>query len=158
MAATTTDGRQAIRSFVEHEHTDLAGGIDRIHETACVFTSLSTGEQSTRILAVLHWVEGTLKPHMAWEETWLYPQIDDRARTPWATRSIRYDHRQIARRAERLSADRLALARGRTQSASLETTADLFSLEALLRAHVEREEDLLLPLLERRPGAPDPTA
>lgn len=153
MAATSTDGRQAIRSFVEHEHHDLARGVDRIHETACEFTSLPANEMPARILGILHWVERTVKPHMAWEETWLYPQIDDRARTPWATRSIRYDHRQIGRRTDLLNADRISLEHGPTHAQSIETRCDLFALEALLRAHVEREERFLLPLLDRDPDA-----
>ena len=32
MAAVSTVGRQAIRRFAEHEHEELAAGIDRIHE------------------------------------------------------------------------------------------------------------------------------
>ena len=43
-------------------------------------------------------------PHMAWEESWLYPQIDDRAQTPWATSLVRFDHRQILEQAEHLHA------------------------------------------------------
>jgi hypothetical protein len=92
-------------------------------------------------------VDEVLKPHMAWEESWLFPQIDDRARTPWATRLIRFDHRQIARQAERLHTHSLGGDRG-TPGEARTLVADLCGLEALLRANLEREERFLLPLLE----------
>jgi iron-sulfur cluster repair protein YtfE (RIC family) len=103
---------------------------------------------SSRVGAVLRWVDQTLKPHMAWEDQWLFPEIDRRAETPWATRLIRFDHRQIARQAERLSSHRGLLDHGPAPESVLEIRSDLFSLEALVRACLEREESFLLPLLE----------
>ena len=41
------------------------------------------------------WLEHELKPHLAWEDRWLYPQLDEIAGTPWATRLPRFEHRQI---------------------------------------------------------------
>ncbi len=54
-----------------------------------------TPEQSVRVLGVLDWLERELEPHIAWEESWLYPEIDARTGTPWATRAARFDHGQI---------------------------------------------------------------
>jgi iron-sulfur cluster repair protein YtfE (RIC family) len=149
MAPTSADSKQVIRSFVEHEHEELRPGVDRIHRAACELASLPADQVSVRVATVLHWVERTLRPHMAWEESWLYPQIDDRARTPWATRLIRYDHQQILQLAERLGSDRVHLEHGPTHEAAMTARCDLFALEALVRAHVEREERFLLPLLDQ---------
>lgn len=148
MAPMSTEVGQAIHSFVESEHHGLTPGIDRIHEVACELTSLPANEISIAIGAVLDWVDRSMKPHMAWEEGWLFPQVDGRALTPWATRAFRYDHRQIERRAERLRADQVGLAHGPTHEALIEARSDLFALEAIVRAHIEREERLLLPLLD----------
>ncbi len=148
MTAMTIDGRTVIRSFVEHEHEELAAGIDRIHEVAWDLPLLPVGQQSARIAGVLHWVEETLRPHMAWEEAWLFPQIDARARTPWATRMARFDHRQISDQAERLASHRHHLDHGPSAETLVEIRCDLFGLEALLRASLEREESVLLPVLE----------
>src|SRR5262249_52489992 len=148
MAALETGDRTVIRSFVEHEHKELVAGIDRIHEVACVLPTLGVNQMSVQVGGVLRWVEGTLKPHMAWEEEWLFPTIDERAETPWATRLIRFDHRQIAQQAERISSHRGAIAHGPTSEATTQMRSDLFALEALVRANVEREESFLLPLLE----------
>ena len=84
---------------------------------------------------------------MTWEETWLLPEVDRYADTPWLARLVRFDHRQIARRAEAVSQDRVRLEHGPESRATSEARCDLFALEALLRAHLEREERFLLPLL-----------
>jgi iron-sulfur cluster repair protein YtfE (RIC family) len=149
MTATATEGRQMLRSFVQHEHVELISGIDRLHEVAWDLPNLSAPQMSTRLWSVLRWIEETLQPHMAWEERWLSPTIDDRARTRWATQLVRFDHRQIAKQAERLRMHRSELEHGRSGDAITEVRCDLFSLEALLRADLEREETFLLPLLER---------
>lgn len=151
MTATATEGRQMIRSFVDHEHEELLAGIDHLHEVAWDLPSLAPQQVSTRLWNVLHWVEETLQPHMAWEETWLFPSIDDRAQTRWATHLIRFDHRQIAKQAERLRTHRAQLQHGPSREAITEVRCDLFGLEALLRANLEREETFLLPLLASEP-------
>lgn len=149
MTALETGSREMIRSFVDHEHHELAGGIDHIHEVACELPALSVPSMSSRIERVLHWVDTTLRPHMAWEESSLFAAIDDRAQTRWATRLIRFDHEQIRRQAERLRAHRSGLQHGPSSDTIVDVRCDLFALEALLRASLEREETFLLPLLER---------
>ena len=148
MTMTGTDGRQMVRTFVEHEHEELSAGIGRIHDLETDLPTLSVDQKSLRVARVIRWVDETLKPHMEWEESWLFPQIDDRVQTPWATRLVRFDHRQILDQAERLNADAVQHGHGRASEAST-LIADLAGLEALMRANIELEERFLLPLLER---------
>jgi len=148
MTPMTIDGREAVHSFVEHEHDELAAGIDRMHDVACDLPSLPASEMLLRVGDVLRWVDETLRPHMAWEESWLFPQIDDLAETPWATRLVRFDHRQIGRQAERVGMHRLDVRHGPAAHAAGELRCDLLALEALVRANLEREEQFLLPILE----------
>jgi iron-sulfur cluster repair protein YtfE (RIC family) len=148
MTTIERDGEAMIQSFVAHEHHELVAGIDHIHEVACELPTAPANQMSVKIGSVLRWVDTTLKPHMTWEDEWLFPQIDKRAQTPWATRLIRFDHRQICRQAERLSSHRMHLEHGPSTEAMVEIRGDLFALEALLRANLEREESFLMPLLE----------
>jgi len=104
-------------------------------------------ELSVDLLSILAWLDGTLGPHIAWEEGWLYPEIDARIGTPWATRAARFDHQQVRVMAARLREDQHLLSRRETGDPQVETRCHLFSLEALLRAHIEREERFLIPLL-----------
>jgi hypothetical protein len=147
MARASTDGQGAIRSFAEHELDELTAGIDRIHELGEELASLPVDQRAASIRKVLQWIDADVKPHMTWEESWLFPQIDARAGTPWATRIVRFDHRQIAAQAERLQAHCAHGSHFPPHDTEL-LVADLSRLEALLRANVEREERFLLPLLE----------
>ena len=146
--AVAMDGREAVHAFVEHEHAELTAGVARMHELACELPNCPASELLVAVGDVLRWVEETLRPHMAWEEAWLFPQIDAHAQTPWATRLVRFDHRQIARQAERLSSHRLDVRHGPAHAAAVELRSDLLALEALVRANIEREEEFLLPILE----------
>jgi hypothetical protein len=152
---TTTNGvPQAIWAFAEHEHRDLVRGIDRMHDVACEISSLSLPNLSVEIRDVLGWLDRTLAPHIAWEEGWLYPEIDAHLGTIWATRAARFDHHQVQGMAARLRNDESTMRVGLTGDLKAETRCHLFSLEALLRAHIEREERFLMPLLsdEWTPG------
>lgn len=142
-------GTQPVWAFAEHEHRDLLRGINRIHDVACEFGRRPTAESSVHVLGVLDWLDSTLAPHIAWEESWLYPEIDARLDTPWATRAARFDHQQLREMAGRLRVDQHHLRDGSPGELGAETRCHLFGLEALLRAHVEREERFLIPLLDQ---------
>jgi len=147
MTAARTEQRQAIRTFVEHEHDELAVGIERIHWLGEELAFLPVDQRAASIRNVLHWIDADLKPHMSWEDSWLFPEIDARAGTPWATRLARFDHQQIAAQAERLHVH--CDQEGHLPAHDIvKLAADLSGLEALLRASLEREERLLFPMLE----------
>jgi iron-sulfur cluster repair protein YtfE (RIC family) len=149
-------GDPAVWAFAEHEHRDLARGINRIHDVACEVGQRATPELSEHVLEVLHWLDSTLGPHIAWEEAWLYPEIDARLGTPWATRAARFDHQQIREMVTRLRADHDVLHGTHAGDVKAETRCHLFSLEALVRAHLEREERFLIPLLDDDHASLDP--
>lgn len=144
---TETRATEAIWAFEEHEHRDLARGINHIHEVACEIGSRTSTELSAHVLGVLDWLDSVLEPHIAWEEGWLYPEIDARIGTPWATRAARFDHQQLRNATGRLRDDQTLLSHRAASDQQVETRCHLFGLEALLRAHIEREERFLIPLL-----------
>ncbi len=146
--AREAGGTQAVWAFAEHEHRDLARGINRIHEVACDIGSTSTREVSIHVLDLMAWLHDAVESHITWEETWLYPEIDKRLGTPWATRAARFDHQQIREVSTRLRTDQQHLSAGLAGEHGAETRCHLFGLEALLRAHIEREERFLIPLLD----------
>jgi len=139
---------QPVRAFAEHEHLDLVRGINRIHDVAWGIGQVATPTLSANVLEVLHWVSHTLEPHITWEEAWLYPDLDARAGTPWATRAARFDHQQIREMVALVRADQQTLQTRDHIDHAGRLRCDLFGLEALLRAHIEREERFLLPSLD----------
>jgi hypothetical protein len=149
--ATEAAGTRAVWAFAEHEHLDLVRGINRIHDVACEIGRRPTPELSIHVLGILQWLNGALEPHIAWEEAWLYPEIDARTGTPWATRAARFDHLQLREMAAKLRVDQHRFGGDPSGDLHAETRCHLFGLEALLRAHIEREERFLIPLLDDDP-------
>lgn len=140
--------REALpeRDFVEHEHRELARDIDRINEAGML---VGTNEElSLAALDVLHWVEAVLEPHAKWEDRWLYPEIDKRAGTAWATKLMSFEHVQIRDAVHALATARARFHDAPTNVGVIDVRARLFALEAILRTHVAREERFLIPLLD----------
>jgi hemerythrin-like domain-containing protein len=146
--ATRTREAQAVWAFAEHEHRDLVRGINRIHDVACEIGHRPTSELSIHVSGILQWLDVVLEPHVAWEETWLYPEIDARTGSTWATRAARFDHQQIREMVARLRADEHVLKTDAVGDRYADARCHLFGLEALLKAHIDREERYLIPLLE----------
>jgi hemerythrin-like domain-containing protein len=144
---------QPSRLFAEREHAELIRGLNQIHELARSIGHVATPLVADRMIDVMHWIDRTLEPHLAWEDAWLYPEIDRRTATPWATRAARFDHSQLRSRVERLRFERVGFTAD-LEGARDALQADLFAFEGLVRAHVEREEQFLLPLLDE-PAMPD---
>ena len=61
---------------------------------------------------------------------------------------VRFDHRQITHLTDRLTLRRAALDHGPAAETICEVRGDLFGLEALLHADLEREACFLLPMLD----------
>lgn len=141
-------GLSVTRHIVEHEHSELAAGVAGIEEAAAGSEPIALRELPHRVRVILDWFDRRLAEHLAWEDAWLYPQLDRLAGTPWVGRLMRFEHVQIRGAFGRLEADweslepspdpaRLAALRGR-----------LYGLACAIRAHLEREEWLLTPLLQ----------
>jgi len=137
--------------FASHEHVEMRRGIDRMLEVARLHGS--NEELSAGALEIMHWVGRVLEPHAQWEDRWLYPEIDERVGTPWATKLMAFEHKQIRDAAEALAAARLALREHGSTDAAIELRGRLFALDAILRAHMAREERFLIPLLDVEPAA-----
>jgi hemerythrin-like domain-containing protein len=156
--ATGTLEAQAVWAFAEHEHRDLVRGINRIHDVACEIGHRPAFELPVHVLGVLQWLDSVLEPHLAWEESWLYQEVEARIGSRWATQAARFDHREIRDMAARLRADQILLSRDVSGDQHADARCHLFGLEALLRAHIEREERFLIPLLDDDPLAADSPA
>lgn len=142
----------AEEAFAMQEHRELMPGLDRLHEVGCAIGHVSAVDLAVSLHRVMVWLENDLEGHAAWEESWLYPEIDERAGTSWATRTMRFEHHQIRAAVRRLAAEQAALGHELTRAKAGELASHVFGLEAVLRAHIECEERVLLPLLEDPPA------
>ena len=126
-------GMTAEYAFAKHEHRELAPGIERIHVVARVVGSIAAPDLSIILLDVLDWIETVLEPHAAWEDAELYPRINRRVGTPWATKLLTFEHRQMREVATKLEADRELLHGELNHDQAIELRGPRFALEALRR-------------------------
>ena len=137
-------GQRATDPF-RLEHRDIA---DRLADFECQIGLLpGAGREArkqtmTRIVAFLH---GHVLPHAAWEEQVLYPAVDRRAGSGENrfTAAMRHEHAIVARWTDELA-----------REASLPDPDPVWfarradRLLGLLLAHLENEEEVLLPVLD----------
>lgn len=146
MTRLMTD-EQPARLFAEQEHHELVRGLNRIHEVASGIDRVATPTLSDELIDVVHWIERTVEPHLAWEDRWLYPEIERRLATPWATCAARFEHGAIRGLGDGIRKDRIALGTD-LHAAREDLRAHLFGFETLLRTHIEWEERFLVPVLD----------
>ena len=134
--------------FEAQEHRDLALGLAHIEDIVERSPELGPRVCGRGCTTTLGWLDHEVRPHMAWEDRWLYPQLDEIAGTPWATRSAahgaspdRTDDRGPRGRSERWFGHA-------TPQTAAEIVQHLGAIRALIAAHIEREERFLLPLLD----------
>jgi hypothetical protein len=92
---STHAAADTIEVFEAHEHRDLALGLAQMAETIETATDLTPDALRARLRIAQAWLARDVLPHITWEETFLYPMMDQVAGTSWATRSARLEHRQI---------------------------------------------------------------
>jgi len=144
-------------SYAQHEHQEVRTGIDQIHKAAAALGWTSNQQAANDIRRVRDWFQGVLVPHAAWEDAVIYPEIERLTHTEWSVKQMRYEHYQIERAAAALNDDIEALQEPVTHQEASEIRGHLLGLEALLRAHLEREDLFILPLLEPDLIAPRPS-
>ena len=135
------------RSFVEAEHRELRRLVDRTGETAELVCRIEPDDAAHELRALLDALDERLVPHMEWEAAFCYPQLDRNAGTPWVTRLLREQHRQIRARIARLEGAWAARRGDPVREHQSEFRAQLLGLADLLNSHCEQEE-LVLPLLD----------
>ncbi len=146
----TRQDRDAVaeQAFELHEHRELLPWLDRIHDVGCDVGHVPVKDLAVSLHRVIVWLESDLEGHAAWEEAWLYPEIDARAGTTWATRTMRFEHHQICAAVRRLAVEQAELGHELTRTQAGVLASHVFGIEALIRNHLEAEERVLLPVLD----------
>jgi len=133
--------------FARQEHREMRAGVDEIHVVADSVGSSSAGQVIVGLHRISDWFTRTIQPHAAWEDLVAYPEVERITHTDWSTKMMRFEHYQIQRAAEQLESDAQLMEGSVSHDLLLEIRAHLLSLESLLRAHMEREETFLFPIL-----------
>jgi hemerythrin-like domain-containing protein len=159
MTSFETGANDVERRFLLQEHRDIGRGLNRLGDVAALAGTLAAVDLAPMVRTVVDWLEHSFLPHTAWEEEWLYPRLDQRAGSLWPGRVMRFEHDQIQRAIGDLAVERDTLRHEPTHEDLLRLRSRLYGLEAIIHAHLEREEHFLLPVLEAaESGSREPAA
>jgi iron-sulfur cluster repair protein YtfE (RIC family) len=146
------------RRFVEEEHRRVRGGLAELEETLAEAHRLDRAILADRVYRTLEWLRRDVLPLVAWEDTWLFPVLDEAAGTSLATAALRMEHGEIVGIEDELEGDAALLRDHWSHEVELRIVARLASLRTMLASHLAKEERIALPLLERvaQPSMPTP--
>lgn len=145
--ATAADSIEV--QLLEHEHQRVRAGLANLQEAIARAHAVTRVEAIDGAVRTIGWLRRDLLPHAAWEEAWLYPQLDALAQTPWATRALRLEHEQIREVAAALEHEFVAAEAKWTTEQAYRLVVALTRLDSLVSAHLAQEQWLVRPLLDR---------
>ena len=146
-AWTEPQAAPSVGALILEEHAGLFGHLDQLGRLAADSASLPGAELRGRLGAVLTFLKEGLLPHAREEERSVYPAAEAMLRAVGgATRTMSIDHRFIAGMVEEVAeiTDKELSAPRRERLRAL-----LSGLEALLRVHFTKENEVYVPLLDR---------
>jgi iron-sulfur cluster repair protein YtfE (RIC family) len=132
------------------EHRDLLPHLLALDTAADELDRWSPDDADRSLGHIVQFLRGHLVPHATAEEQVLYPAVDKAMESPEATATMRADHTEIVARIDRLAAT-AATVKERWPDRDLvrDLTHQLIGLSAILQLHFNKEEEVLLPVLDR---------
>jgi hemerythrin-like domain-containing protein len=127
------------------EHAEIRKHLDHLDGKVGALVSAAAPERVSTMAFVVRFLREHIMTHAAWEERVLYPVIDRCAGSgphPF-TASMRREHRVIERWIDELATER---AKAAPDATAFARRTD--NLLGLIRAHLEEEEDVALPILD----------
>lgn len=145
MITRTPEDASEERRRLCHAHREIEPLLGRVEALAEMAGNLADPDLERALLALLDAMAIRLLPHFDWEDTALIPEPGPPTGPPTAARLLRQQHAQIRQGIERLAVSQSALHHEPTHRQLADLRARLYALHALLCAHLEQEEDVLLP-------------
>ena len=141
------------------EHRELVPKLDALRVLAAELDSGTPAVTRSKLDEVVSMMRRDLLPHARAEEAVLYPAVERAMDAPGAMATMIADHREIARRIDALAASETVLADQAPRRTQIEDLrAQILGLWAILLLHFEKEEDILLPILDEHLDAEDAQA
>ncbi len=145
----------SVTEPLRREHADLlphlaaldtlASGLDHWH-----------ADTQRALRATVAFLQDHLMPHARAEEAELYPAVERVMQAPGATDTMKADHTEIVRRIDALGAMTASIGSGAPTTTDTDgLRAQLYGLSAILRLHFNKEEEVLLPILDAHLSADD---
>ena len=136
---------------VRDEHRELIARIEVLRTVADSIGTVSTESIREGVGQAYTFLIHQLIPHAQAEEQVLYPTVGSLLRAVEATQTMSRDHLEIIRLTEELEALRLHLFYTPVSEADEQALRRvLYGLYAIIKLHLNKEEEIYLPILEAR--------
>ena len=136
---------------VRDEHRELIARIEVLRTVADAIGSASTESIREGVGQAYTFLIHQLIPHAQAEEQVLYPTVGRLLRAVEATETMSRDHLEVIRLTEELEALRLHLFYTPVSEADEQALRRvLYGLYAIIKLHLNKEEEIYLPILEAR--------
>src|SRR5690606_17118878 len=132
------------------EHRELQPHLDRLDLDPARWVDRSSDAVAGEVGAISDVLRGRLIPHARAEEEVLYPAVEQAMGAPGATATMVADHREVVARTDRLEASAADIVeRWPDADAVADLHRQLAGLSAIIELHFRKEEEVLLPVLDR---------
>jgi hypothetical protein len=121
-------------------HTEMRGHADALRDLAEHLPDLAHAERRVAQARIIELLRSRVEPHTKLDEWLLYPAVADRLGDPLVTASMNYDHLAIR--------DWISKIESADPGDTARLQRLLYGLDALIRVHVWKEEELFLASLE----------
>ena len=141
----------ALTQPLHDEHQELFPHVDRILQIAEIVGDVTVNEIRNGVEDVYDFLAYHLIPHAQAEDEALYPVVQKVLGSPDATKTMSRDHVEIGR-----YIDELAILKSGLTGESLTVVQTkslrrvLYGVYALVKLHFAKEEEVYLPILDRR--------
>jgi iron-sulfur cluster repair protein YtfE (RIC family) len=137
---------QTPAALMRGEHAEMLQHLEHLRALALRAERMPDFEFTAALNHVLEFLRATLLPHARVEETVVYPVVDELLRADSGTKTMTIDHQAAAVMIGELEDFRHAAASDEVRHRLANLVA---GLEAVLRLHFRKEEEVYLPLLDR---------
>lgn len=132
------------------EHRELLPHLAELDHDVHEWTDRTPREVADELGAMVEFLRGHLVPHARAEEEVLYPAVEQAMGAPGATATMVADHREIVTRIDRFATTVDTVTQGWPDPAVVRDVArQLAGMSALIGHHFRKEEEVLLPVLDR---------
>jgi iron-sulfur cluster repair protein YtfE (RIC family) len=133
-----------LEELISREHALIRRHLTHMRQVADEAQHEAPLTLRNRLDAVLRFLHNDLAAYMRIEEDVLYPALDRSATAHWSSQAMLLDHEAILRLLEEIDH---AVTDPKHTKEDLQRL--LFVTEAVVRLHVDKEERLFMPLLDR---------
>lgn len=147
MSPSTPRATERLRA----EHASLRREAAHLPRVAAALADWTAPDTPDQLRQVRSFLSAHLLPHAASEEAVLYPLLDTVMGADRATATMVADHAEIHERSDALAALVTTVGQGPPSAAEAEALREhLYGLWAVVRLHLDKEEEILFTLLDER--------